>query len=151
MPSFRSRLPIIISVTLLLLISALFVYEFVVASVVKPDDEATVLTASTYVERVTPLLASGDPVRGEQLVTHTYECHVCHVAQAGQIAPGYEGLGERAATQHPPLTAAAYLYEAIVYPTAYVVEGYSAAMPANYANRLSDQDLGDVLAYLLKQ
>lgn len=144
-------MPVLISAALLVVITALFLYEFVVASAVTPDDEAIVLTASTYMDIVAPLLANADPLRGEQLTNVTYECHVCHVQQANQIAPAFVGLGQRAGLERPPLKAAAYLYESIMYPTAHVVEGYSAAMPANYPARLTSQDVGDIIAYLLTQ
>ncbi|MBC8099359.1 MAG: hypothetical protein H7Y11_07945, partial [Armatimonadetes bacterium] len=58
--------------------------------------------------------------------------------------------GQRTATRRPPLTAEAYLYESILYPTAYEVEGYTGQMPRTYGE-LSDRDLGDIIAYLLTQ
>ncbi len=149
--TFKSRLPILISVVLLVGVTVLFLIEFVAASTTSPEIEAVNLTASTYVAEVDALLANADPVRGETLANQTYECHVCHITNAGQIAPSYVGLAARADEEHPPLTAAAYLYESILYPTAHVVKGYSAAMPSNYGTRLSEQDLGDIIAYLLLQ
>jgi mono/diheme cytochrome c family protein len=59
------------------------------------------------------------------------------------------GIAERAAARRPPLAAAAYIYESITHPTAYIVEGFSGAMPQNYPERLSERELGDIIAYLL--
>jgi hypothetical protein len=59
------------------------------------------------------------------------------------------GIAARAATRRPPLSAAEYVYESITTPTAYVVEGFQPAMPPNYPERLTDQELGDIIAYLL--
>ena len=108
-----------------------------------------VLTADTYMDKVTPLLANANATNGPAMFD-TYQCAVCHVAGAGNgLAPSLDGIGQRAATRRPPLTAAAYLYESIIHPTAYVVEGYGEIMPQNFDERLSDQELGDLIAYLL--
>jgi mono/diheme cytochrome c family protein len=145
------KMPIVITVVLIVVVSVLFLYEFVIASTVAPEGELTTLTADNYLDIVQPLLQNADVARGKQLVEETYECHVCHIQNGGQIAPLFIGLGERAAQERPPLTAEAYLYESIAYPTAHMVEGYSAAMPANYPTRLSSQEMGDMIVYLLTQ
>jgi mono/diheme cytochrome c family protein len=149
--TFKSRLPILISVILLVGVTVLFLVEFVAASTTQPQGEVATLTATTYLDMVTPLMVNADAARGEILVNQTYECHVCHVTNAGQIAPSFVGMGQRASEERVPLTAEAYLYESIVYPTAYLVEGYSAAMPSNYPTRFSEGQLGDIIAYLLTQ
>ncbi len=147
--TFRSRLPLVITGGLLVVITLGFLYEFVLTSTVPPEGAAETLTSSTYMDIVTPLLAAADVERGSVLVNSQFECHVCHVQSAGQVAPSFEGLGARAASARPPLTAEAYLYEAIMYPSVHVVSGYSASMPANYPTRLEPQQVGDMIAYLL--
>lgn len=149
--SATSRLPLVITVGLFLVVVVGFVYEFVLTSTTQPEGAAEVLTAATYMDIVGPLLANADPMRGEQLIHSGFECHVCHIQNAGQVAPSFVGMGARAATARPPLTAEAYLYEAIMYPSVHVVSGYSAAMPANYPSRLEPQQVGDMIAYLLTQ
>jgi hypothetical protein len=42
-----------------------------------------------------------------------------------------------------------YIHESMVYPTAYVVAGYNPVMPQDFRERLSDRELGDIIAYLL--
>jgi mono/diheme cytochrome c family protein len=98
------------------------------------------------------LLANADPARGEGLVTR-YGCTSCHAGAGAQnrLAPEWTGLAERAADRHPPLPAAAYVYESIVYPRAVEIEGYSGQMPLIYARTIPEADLGDILAYLLEQ
>jgi len=55
----------------------------------------------------------------------------------------------RAAERRPPMPAAAYLYESIINPSVYIVEGYADAMAQDYAQIIPDGDMGDILAYLL--
>jgi mono/diheme cytochrome c family protein len=145
-----ARWPVYVALFLLVAFGIIFVVEFIGASENPVESEPPVtLAADTYVDIVTPLLANADPQNGEALLTK-YECVACHRAGAENgIAPPYTGIAERAATRRPPLTAAAYIYESIIHPTAYIVDGFSSAMPQNYSERLSERELGDIIAYLL--
>lgn len=144
------RWPVFIALALLIAITIAFVILFVVASEDTGQTAATPPAADLYAERAADLLAQGDPQRGAELVVQ-YSCVACHVAGANLgIAPPFAGLADRAATRRPPLSAASYVYESITNPTAFVVEGYTGAMPENFAERLSDRDLGDIMAYLLQ-
>lgn len=145
-----SRAPMVFTVLVLAVVMAFFAIAFVIASTQNTQGTEEALTAETYMDVVRPLLARGNAARGEELIYKTYECYACHIIGSGAGAPSLEGIGERAKTERPPLTAEAYLYEAIMYPTAYVVEGYAASMPANYPQRLSDQELADMIVYLLE-
>jgi mono/diheme cytochrome c family protein len=43
-----------------------------------------------------------------------------------------------------------YLHESVVEPNAYVVEGFPAnVMPTNYGSQLTDQQITDLVAYML--
>ena len=98
---------------------------------------------------MTTLLQDADPANGASLIEQ-YECVACHrLAVANNSAPPFVDVAERAATRRPPLTAAAYIYESIVHPAAFVVAGYNTVMPQNFRDRLSDRELGDIIAYLL--
>ncbi len=144
----RLGVPALVALALLIV----FIVLFLVAALgyqPAPADDAT-LSASSYVTQVDALLASADPSRGPELMVQ-YQCVVCHVNGANNVAPSFDGLSERAATRRPPLTAPAYLYESIIAPAAFVVTGYAAVMPQNFADRIPDRDLGDMIAYLLKQ
>lgn len=136
------RAPLFIALGMLLLILVAFVVAF--ASYQTP------IEATTNQEDVVALLASANPENGPTLLTE-YQCAACHIeGAAGGTAPSFDGLAERAASERPPLTAEAYLYESILYPSAHTVEGYMEnLMPQNYRQRLTDQQLGDIIAYLL--
>jgi cytochrome c551/c552 len=139
--------PVLVVLSLLLAFSLFFLLEFF--SFTPTETAVEPISEGSYQERVSSLLANADPLGGEALLA-TYGCVACHRAGAENgIAPSFVGIAERAGERRPPLPAAAYLYESIVNPSAYLVEGYANAMPQNFAARMSDADLGDVIAYLL--
>lgn len=144
-------LPVYIALGILVLASLAFIALFIATSSI-PEGGAEVVAdvdRDSYMEVVNPLLEEADPARGEELITTT-GCHACHVAgAANRLAPPFSGLAARAVERRPPMTAEAYIYESIVHPDAHIVEGYTAQMPLIYGTILSDQDIGDIMAYLL--
>ncbi len=134
----------------LLAFGALFVADSVnYQQTVHGDIPAEALTEQSYMDRVDVLLARADPTRGDELLAR-FDCVACHRAGAvNGVAPAFSGIAARAAERRPPLSAAAYLYESITRPQAHIVEGFVGAMPQDYAARLTDQQLGDIIAYLL--
>lgn len=153
-PRRAARWPLYVAGSLLALTLLAFAALFVVDSVnyqetVQGDVPAETLTATTYLSLVEPLLAQADPANGGALLAQ-FDCAACHRAGAANgIAPAFTGIAARAAGRRPPLAAPAYLYESIAHPQAYVVEGYVGAMPQDFAVRLSERQLGDIIAYLL--
>jgi len=150
--SNNARWPVYLVIGLFILVTIIFVAALALTTetelVVAPTAAAE-LTADTYMDKVTALLQDSDAARGALLVEQ-FGCTACHREGAvNKIAPAYEGIAARAPTRRPPLTAAAYIYESITNPTAYVVEGFNPAMPQNFAQQLSDRQLGDIIAYLL--
>lgn len=146
-----SRLPLYFVAGILALFTLVFAVAFVLLSETSEGTVATTLTPDTYMDIVTPLLANADSARGATLVEH-YACVGCHRAGAeatAHIAPPFVGLAERTVERRSPLTTEAYIYESILYPAAYHVEDYSPVMPQNYGRLISDQDLGDIIAFLL--
>jgi len=109
---------------------------------------------------ITKTLPEGDAARGEALA-QSLACVACHIAAPTGPAwlpsgdqPGIATRAESRFTQSDysgqATTAWQYLFEAIVLPNAYIVPGYAQGiMPANYGQTLSDQDLADLIAYLL--
>lgn len=100
--------------------------------------------------------AVGDPVRGEQLYHEgrgdALACTTCHTLDGSPlVGPSHQGIGERAGTRVPGLSAADYIRQSIVDPSAYVVEGYPDAMFKDYAELLTPQDIDDLVAFLLTQ
>lgn len=146
------RWPVYVVIGLFVLITLIFLVAFVTTteSEMAATPEATAeLAADTYMDKVNALLADADPDNGALLIDQ-YGCVACHrLGVASKIAPAFEGVAERAATRRPPLSAAAYIYESITNPTAYMVEDFQPAMPQDFAARLSDRELGDIIAYLL--
>jgi hypothetical protein len=146
------RWPLLVVMLLFILMVAVVTLDFLTANESMNSDAltpVTELTVDTYADIVTPLLENADPEKGALLVEE-YSCVACHrLGVAAGIAPSFEGGADRAATRRPPLTAAAYIYESIVHPEVYVVEGYQPAMPQDYSDRLSDSELGDIIVYLL--
>jgi Leucine-rich repeat (LRR) protein len=91
---------------------------------------------------------AGDAATGEDLFTTN--CRACHGEKDG-VGPALTGMGERASTRIEGLSARQYLYQAIVDPGAYVVEGFADIMPKDFANQFSDQEIDDLIAYLQTQ
>jgi len=102
---------------------------------------------------------SGDVVRGETLykqnpvgAASSPGCMTCHSLAEGQdlVGPSHFAVGATAASIVSGQSAEDYLREAIVDPDAFVVEGYSAGvMIRTYGNELTDQEIADLVAYLL--
>lgn len=146
-----SMVPVIIVSIILVAFVIFFVVEFLILSESSSGVAEDELTADTYMDIVTPLLASADPARGEELILQ-YGCTACHGGEnAGRLAPDWSSLREVAADRRSPLTAAAYVYESIIHPGAYTVEGYVNNMPRLYDEQISEADLGDIIAYLISE
>jgi cytochrome c551/c552 len=94
--------------------------------------------------------AAGDAAAGEALFTDN-GCSGCHQENADQPGPSRTGMGERAATRIEGMEAADYLHQSIVDPHAFLVEGYGPIMPDTYSESLSEDDINNIVAYLLTQ
>jgi len=95
-------------------------------------------------------LPAGDATRGEQIFL-AQPCHTCHAdLSVGPALPGDPPLAVRAETRRPGYSADLYLYESIKVPNAYVVSGFQKdIMPAEISETLTEQDLADLVAYLM--
>lgn len=103
-------------------------------------------------------LPPGDPARGEMLfngqVNGQYPCYACHGLYEGQIStcPNIVGVAARAAERIPGYSAEQYLRESIVSPDAYVVADFpSGIMPQDFAEKMTAQDLADLIAFLMTE
>ena len=147
-----SRLPLYLVTGLLVLVTVAFLLAFLVTTETEIGAKAQPtfeLKTDTYLEVVEKILVGADPTSGAQLVEQD-GCTACHREGAvNKVAPAFAGLAERAATRRPPLTAAAYIYESITNPSAFIVEGYNPAMPQNFLQSLTGRQVGDIIAYLL--
>lgn len=98
---------------------------------------------------------AGDAARGAALfregVGDAPGCVGCHALTqtAWSLAPVMEGIGERAAERVEGLSAETYLEQSITDPSAHLVPGFRNIMFPQYGEHLSEQDLADLIAYLM--
>ncbi len=81
-----------------------------------------------------------------------FACAGCHFSdsEARLIGPGLLDVEARAESRVEGQSAVEYLFNAIVNPSDFLVEGYDAGVePRNYAQILSEEDIYDIIAYLL--
>ena len=109
---------------------------------------------------ITQKLYPGDVARGEELAT-SQGCVGCQVSTttgpAWAPSEGEPGIGDRALTRFDQAdytgqatTAEQYLFESIVDPNIFVVEGYQPnLMPDTYNQSLTIEDASDLIAYML--
>ena len=98
----------------------------------------------------------GSPASGELLYDAEYGCTDCH--RNGASAPDTVGTATRIREERLTLaqfagyTVEQYIVESITRPGDYVVDGYSSGlMPSNFGVRMTDQQLADIVSYLLTQ
>lgn len=144
--SRKSNVGLVIALGLLIVVAAVFVIAFIIAS--QPNAATHASNAPDPEAQAALLLEHADPERGAQLVVE-HQCVNCHVYAAGRAAPGWDGVADRAVRREPPLSAPAYLYESIADPMTYLVEGYAPTMPQNFRETLTPEETGDIIAYLL--
>lgn len=106
-------------------------------------------------------LPAGDADRGKALTEAGLGCAACHVvAKVGPPWAGNESmapLAVRAAERFQQsdytgnaTTEEQYLVESVLLPQAYIVPGYEdVQMPTNFGDRVTVQDMADLLAYML--
>jgi mono/diheme cytochrome c family protein len=104
-------------------------------------------TGETPTGEAPPAEAAGDPAAGKEVFASAQpacaSCHTLEAAGASQtLGPNLdEGLADKDA---------AFIRESIVNPDAEVTEGFSdALMPEDYGEKLSDQELDDLVAFLV--
>lgn len=99
-------------------------------------------------------LPTGDATQGERLFTQSIKgapaCSTCHTVDGEVlVGPSLEAYGETASTREDDVSAEDYTYSSIVRPAAYIVEDFSNVMYGQYGQRLSEQQIADLIAYLL--
>jgi len=117
--------------------------------------------AYEFGENVDEFLADfpdGDTVQGEELYALTYNCVACHGALDDSswvgTGPWLGNLAENAPNRVAGISTEQYIYESVLNPSAFVVDGYTdGLMPLNFRDRMgetveSPQDLADIIAYL---
>ncbi|MDE2750349.1 MAG: c-type cytochrome [Chloroflexota bacterium] len=99
---------------------------------------------------------AGSAVSGESLYDKEFGCTDCH--RDGASAPDTIGTFTRVTSERLTLPQFAgysfeqYVIESVVRPGDYVVDSYSSGlMPANFGARMTDQQLADIVAFLMTQ
>ncbi len=137
---------VMLAVALLITVTIVFAVAFIATSA--PESTTSLaINAQSFATEVAAALNGASVSEGKALI-EAFQCSICHVTGADRVAPTFVGITGRASTRRPPLTAAQYLYESIVSPGAFLVEGYANAMPGNFADRLTPAEIGHIIAYL---
>jgi cytochrome c553 len=127
---------------------------------------AAVPAAPTEVVAAAPMptaVTIGDAARGATLYTTTYNtaqgpwaCSLCHNTGAVRlVGPGMGGIEARFAAYNLNVPLENYIHDSIVHPNDFIVPADSGGayppnlMPQNYGELLSEQDLSDLVAYIL--
>ena len=137
---------LILSVAIL----AIACFALLLALVISATSSSGAPTAESgaYAAELESALAGADAKIGEALISEA-DCATCHLTGDGSAAPLFNGLGALAGQRRPPLSAEQYLYEAILFPAAHLLDGYANAMPNDYGERFSPSQIGHMIAYLL--
>ncbi len=124
---------------------------------VEPTEPADGLMMGTDIKVELP---EGDAERGQVLAQQTFGCAACHelteVGPAWAAAGGLPGLSKRGEIRigqddytGNATTPDEYLIESVIQTNVFVVEGYNAnVMPVNFGERITLQDMADLLAYM---
>jgi mono/diheme cytochrome c family protein len=105
--------------------------------------------------RATIADSTGDATHGEFIyrngVNDSPPCLTCHSLSAGgfSLGPAMIGMRQRAEERVTGLSAEDYLRQSILEPMAFVVSGYRPIMYPEFKQHLSEQDLKDVIAFLM--
>jgi cytochrome c2 len=98
-------------------------------------------------------LPTGNAANGQELFEAPYGCSACHSLEADKVivGPSLAGIANLATTRKSGYDAAKYIHESIVQPKSFMVQGFADVMPVNFGERMSAQDLADIIAFLLEQ
>jgi mono/diheme cytochrome c family protein len=124
------------------------------------EPEATIDAPAGWPASVSDL-PEGDAANGQALYFGAPGCSGCHgdpaVPGSSPFGPHHGNIGVVAGQRVAGQSAAVYLYESILNPSAFIAPDCAndtpcadpSAMPANFAEQLSQQDVADLIAYML--
>lgn len=97
-------------------------------------------------------LPPGDAARGAVLfserINDTPRCSACHADESTRMGPTLTNYSD-VAESRSDLSAYEYTLDAIVRPGRHILRGYSNTMYADYGEKLSTQEIADLIAYML--
>lgn len=114
--------------------------------------ESYALGLEPTAEPVLPQVDESDPVSLGRVVYLQAGCAACHAVSGlstGAVGPGLDGIATTAAGRVEGLSAEEYLRQSLLEPSAYIVEDYDDVMPADVAASLSEEQLDNLLSFLL--
>lgn len=123
--------------------------------VVTPTPAATAVPVGE--PGVLPKTAAGLPpgsAAGGKQQFNALGCSSCHAIAKDQklVGPSLYGIWNTAATRKPGMAARDYIFESILNPDAYIVDGFTKGiMTPTYAQALTAQQLADLIAYAEKE
>ena len=99
-------------------------------------------------------LPPGDASQGAMWFTQSVNgappCSSCHSLDGSALVwPSMKGYAARVASHAQGKSPEEYTRTSIVSPAAYIVDGFSNVMYGQYAQKLSPQQISDLIAYLL--
>ncbi|MBI1276663.1 MAG: c-type cytochrome [Anaerolineaceae bacterium] len=99
-------------------------------------------------------LPVGDASRGAALFTQSINgapaCNSCHTLDGSTlVGPSFKGYAALAPTYVEGMSAVDYTHNSITKPASYVVSGFANLMYGQYAQKLTSQQIADLIAYLL--
>lgn len=97
-------------------------------------------------------VAAGQKIFQETVIGTNPGCSTCHSLEPDKIlvGPSLAGIAGRAGSIVSGMSAEEYIHQAIVEPDAHVAEGFTVgSMPAGFDKALSEQQLNDLVAYLM--
>lgn len=105
-----------------------------------PDSETS--------ESITGLdLALADYDRGFDVFVQ--QCASCHGASDG-VGPGLASMRDMASTRVEGLSAEEYVYQSIIDPGAFVVDGFTNSMPADFATTLTTEEINSLVKFIVE-
>jgi len=97
----------------------------------------------------TPTLSDPALIRGERVFKR--DCATCHSTKPGVnlVGPSLDGIASRAGTREEGMDSRGYIQLSIIKPSEYVVDGFVDQMPTTSGSSLTEEELENVIAYLL--
>jgi cytochrome c oxidase subunit II len=79
-------------------------------------------------------------------------CATCHTLDGSTlVGPTFQGMGERAGSRIEGVSAEDYIRQSIQHPSQFIVPGFSDAMPKTFGEKLSEEDIDNLVAFLMTQ
>lgn len=95
-----------------------------------------------------------DPVARGKILYDNNGCGACHTIEgfsSGAVGPALTNIATISETRIDGVSAQEYIRNSILNPSSYIVEGYDDLMVKSFGEALSDQEIEDILAFLMEQ